>query len=514
MKMKKTLVMFAMASLILASCETNPEGPGQESATIVSATMKVEKNSYLEVDLEVKNPDNTIDFVAPATVPDSLFKMAAVDFVLSDTAAVVHTADGTKIESGDTINLYKSIDIIVECKGRYTPYVISLRNAEISAALTWNYAGYSKTAAGDSLKMGSEMIMKVCPKTGKPYMLGYVTGASTANYYPMLLTFDGSNLKAAADTLAKVRSNIFGLDIAPDGTAFVSFYDQTKTLQTNGKVEGGKFVSLGTTIRSTCNVVTSTPVSAISSSNVFFGCMANAATDGVAKRGLYLTNYANGAATKPVQLPDWALTTVTYNAISRKVNGVDYLMVLDFSNIQMSVYKYDEGWKLYAGPIKPLKVDGVTPITTAEYTYQSIDFDIDSKGNVYVFAYADFGATADKVPAVVKYNVATKAQTVVGGVISTNAEEGHGNGVRWAAMALDANDNPYVAQANCFVSDKYGAKVWNIDPKTRSWAAPTQITKIGEKICGIDVEFAEDGTGYLCLFNDKTKLYEMYVASK
>jgi len=498
--MKKYLILFAAVLAAFTSCKEKAE-PLPDPATLTSFGIYAADNAFLSDDYVFENPSSKMNVYMPYVVTPEDLKSVVIRYELSNKEAGFFTIDGTAVASGSAVDLSSPADFVVIIKTVSTLYTVTVTIA--------NAPYWTKIAESD-VDMGSEMIMKINPEDNMPYMLGYVNGNGDAKkHYPILLGLDGTSIKAVGDTLAKVQSDNFGLDFAPDGTAFLGFNDKSAKLFTIIKVDSGKPTVLGTTTNPTANSVTSAPVSAIAANNVFAGCMANKAADGVAKRGLYMAHYDGSSLTAPVAVGDLDLNSIVYNSLTKTVNGVNYLMCLDFSNSKINVYKYaGNAWvNVAGGAITPLKNDGTTAITTAEYTYKSMDFDVDSKGNIYFFAYADFDVQEEgvKYPAVVKYDIATGKQTLVGGVIKM--ENALHAKARFAGMALDGNDIPYVVFANLFSYETTPARLIYIDNKTKTWSEP--VTLSNSKISGIDIKFAEDGFGYVCLFNDDTDKYEI-----
>lgn len=506
--MKKALFLIAAACLAFAACnQKEPEPtPVYESVAFKTFGFTAQDNqgvilSDIVIDASLSGK---MEFTLPFGTDEEALKSLVPSFELSLGADVAPDAvvmiGETEYQAGSPVDFSSIVDFVVKNGDKNTLYSVAV---SIKGAPAWTLAATS------DIDMGSELIMKINPKDNQPYMLGYVSGSAASEHYPVLLGVNGDKLSAVADTLDKVQSNYFGLDFDMDGNAYVTYYNNPEKLQTAGIISGGNFTKIGTTIRSTCNTVTSAPVAAIDANNVFFGCMANAATAGVPKRGLYAVNY-NGSelSSQPVQIGDWALANTTYNALTRKVNGVNYMLCLDFNNVAIGVYKYENnGWTNIAGEtIKPLKVDG-TPITTAEYSYQSIGFDVDSKGNIYMLAHADFEGET-KQPAVVKYDPVTKTQTIIGGVIK-DENFLHSN-CRYSAIAVDALGNPYVIFANTFTAETGGAcSLMYIDSKTKAWSQPVTITP--KKVSGLDIKFNSENKGFVCVYNYEDNKYELYV---
>jgi len=498
--MKKYLIVFAAVLAAFTSCKEKAE-PLPSAATLTSFAVYAADNPFLNANYVFENPSSKINFSVPYVVTTEDLKNVVIRYELSNKEAGFFTLDGKAVASGSAVDLSTPADFVVTIKTVSSSYTVTV---------TIENAPYWAKIAESNIEMGSEMIMKINPVDNQPYMLGYVNGNGDAKkHYPILLGLEGSSIYTVGDTLARVQSDNFGLDFAPDGTAFFGYNDKNAKLFTIAKLEGGKPVVLGTTTNPTANSVTSAPVSAIAANNVFAGCMANKAADGVGKRGLYMAHYDGSTLTKPVAVGNLDLSSVVYNALTKTVNDVNYLMCLDFNNIKINMFKYEGGaWvNMTTEAIALLKNDGSTPVSAAEYTYKSMDFDVDSDGNVYFFAYADFDVQEEgvKYPAVVKYDIATGKQTLVGGVIKM--ENALHSKARYAGMALDENDIPYVAFANLFSYETTPARLVYIDNKTKTWSDP--VTLSNSKISGLDIKFAEDGYGYVCLFNADTKKYEI-----
>ena len=128
--------------------------------------------------------------------------------------------------------------------------------------------------------------------------------------------------------------------------------------------------------------------------------------------------------------------------------------------------------------------------TQAKINLYGLRMDIASDGTPYILAGVEASSTTGSgySPAVYRYDLETKTASVVGGVLSSLDVQTS----KTFALALDANDVPYLAYAD---GTSKALTLTYIDSKTKTWSTPAAISA-GE-VEDIMMDFAPDGTGYI-----------------
>lgn len=516
MKTIKMLLAVAAALLALASCKKEPEIKVLPVA-MESFGFSVENNPSLLSDIIVTvGTGNSINIQLPIGFPEETLGKLIPTLVIPENATV--TFNGEPYEIGTAYDFSKPVDIIISLNEKsnamYT-VTVSIQNAP-----TW-----AKIAESE-IEMGCEPYMAINPADNVPYLLGYQRnlkdGAFEASMnYPDLLRLEGNTLKSVCGALINERASYFGLGFSPAGNAYVSLGNYTLTdgtIKTSAqrtqvyKVTSSGAVKLGSDLATVGgNAATSNAVVAISDNEIYDIFMSNAAVAdlGLAKRGVDCAKFDGTSWTDGGQIAGREKSVNTYEIITKTVAGIPYVLILNFSLVSVSLYKYaDNAWTTVFHDLKPKQTDGQTGISTADYQYSSLDFDIASNGDVYVLASADFQTTGTKEYGVVRARLVknddeteTWEQAVVGGVIkaATHAQ------ARYASFALDANDTPFVVWSNAIKDTEIKTSVTWLDLFTKQWAEPVAICDV--KTEGAVIRFTEDGTGYIGYHDMVTNKY-------
>lgn len=526
MKTFKMLLVVAAAMLALASCDKTGKDVKPVPVSMENFGFTAELNPILNSDVIVTvGADNGINILLPFGFPKESLKKLIPTFTFSEGASV--TFNGTPYSVGDAFDFSEPVDIVISLNEK--------SNAMYTVTVTVQSAPNWMKVAESEIEMGCEPYMAINPVNNLPYLLGYrrylkegTTTLDTDKNFPDLLYLEGNVLKSVCGIIVEQRASFFGLGFSPEGKAYVSLGNYVAT---DGTIKSGaqrtqvyRVTASGATqlgsdlVAVGGNTVTSNAVVAVSDSEIYDIFFSNAAVTGLglAKRGVDCAKFDGSSWTDGGQISDREKSITTYEIITKTVAGVPYVLILNYSLISVSLYKYENNaWTTVFHDLKPLQVsgDGIATegITTADFQYSSLDFDIASNGDVYVFASADFQTAGTKEYGVVRARrvvnqgdtdeIAAWEQSLVGGVIkaATHAQ------ARYASFALDANDNPFVVWSNAIKDTEIKTSVTWIDPETRLWAEPVALTDV--KTEGAVIRFAEDGTGYIGYHDMVTNKY-------
>lgn len=505
--MKRILLALAAAAAMLVSCN-EPAPDHIDLVTINSFGFYAKDNpKFLTEDYVVNGVDNSATSIKIAIPYDIRIDSLIARFELPKPA--IATNNGTEVISGDTpLDYTKAVDLI-------------FTQGENSRQITVNVvppasAGWELMAESES-KVSDIFTMAINPKDNMPYFLARTENVTIPNpedeskpiesgQFPILLAPKSGILTNIAGNLNEYKTDYLALDFTNEGTAYAVFKDNSE--EAGGKssvvrIKDGKseFIGKGVLTKNGGNKIGSAAVTAISDNNVYTFQYDNDSKTGL-RRAIFAANYNGSDWTTKIQLPGRELNERSWTVISKKINGVPYLYVLNFAKISMSVYKFEnDKWIDYLGEIKPVAIDGNTPITTAEYRYGSQDFDIASNGDIYIACSADFSEAGVKNVAVVKISKTSEGaltQSIVGGGIIKGLEI---EKIRDISLSLDKNDVPYLAYGNVLLSDK-PAGIMHIDSQTKAWTEPTLIHAHTENI---SLKFAEDGSGYLSYYDKNSE---------
>ena len=497
--MKKVSFVLAAAAMMLAACQ-----PEEEKIPVVDVTMSsfgfyAETNpEALKADFVVSNPSSQISIVLPYGTPEDALTSLVPSFEVTEGATV--TVEETEVESGVTaLDFSVPVELLVTVNAK--------SNAQYTVTVSVaGPASWSKKAVSEAT-FKSEPALALSPVSDDLYAFGYL---QTREYFPLMLKYSEGSIVPAADTLAKVGASYIAANCSSDGTPYAVFYNKTNKNMKVFCIASGVPVEVGDAselLANTGSSVGSNAIVPISSNDVWVFLMNNKAntTIGTVKRGLNVCHFNGSTWSQNVEMPGWNAKDATFIMQTKWVAGVPYIFILDFTTAKFFVYKYEKSnWVAVCDGIQPLRDDNSTPISSAEYKYGAMNFDVDSNGDVYILAAANYeSASEDNIIGMLKYDIEEKTCSLVGGLIrNVTASK-----CRYLSMALDNNDVPYVVYGNTFI-DGGSASVTYIDAKTKTWAEPVALT--ADKASGIDIRFSESGLGYIVFNNDSTGSFEVW----
>lgn len=506
---KKYLILAAAASFALASCEKTPE-PVYDPITMTEFALMAENNPALGEDIVV-TPDQTtkaISIVLPYSVPTEALKSLVPSFTLSEAEGVAKVGEAEVVSGKTAVDFSNPVDIVVS-----TEHVNAMYTVTVTLEKPLAFAKFAESTT----EIYADPKMAINPKTNEPYFISNLKAESTDGRFPVVLYLNGSSVDLYS-TLVEGRSDMFALAFDPDGQAYASFIDYIaptkQTLSVAKVTKGGATFLGGQGAIAKPNSSCFSGLAPVSSSEIWSFTSNNAAGTTVGKRALNLSKFDGSAWTQEIACGTRSTTEYTYQNIVKNIRGEWYALLVDYNNISVSLFKYDAGsksWVDFPGIIKPIAADGATEITTADYTYGCLDFDVATNGEVYIALSADVFTAGTKEYAVVKYSPATKAVTIVGG--GTVAPYLHSKS-RAISLALDANDIPYVVVGNVLRTTEDGSAaepcvITYLDTDTKVWTEPQPISP-AVKTSGISIAFAEDGTGYVAYKDETTSKLVLY----
>ncbi len=498
---RRTLLAALASAALLAACDKN-SGENVSPVSITSFGIYAEDNTQqIENDIiATEISGDVIELPLPyGFVLDSL-KNVVVRFTATE-GSVVNIADESGMPSGEAIvsrvsalDLSGTAQLIVSKDNNYKVYNVT-HKIESSK---WD------KLAETSLSMKTDPVLTVNPTDGAPYL----AGAETETSFPHLFKFDGGVLKDVAGALKETESSAFALDFNPYGTPFVSFSDKSAgSKQTVVYVNGSEVGYIGEAGTLPAVSVASNNPSAVfplSSSNVWSAFCLNRAADGVAKRGLYLSEYNGTDWMKPKIFANSDASKNAAIIIGRYRNDKFYMFICNVSIPSFSVYSYSTTeWTPVLENVKIKTSDGASDAIFYK-SPRPMDMDIDSKGNVYVYACADFNTDGTVTPGVVRIDPATGSQTLIGGSINDFENfEGH----MTFSLAIGKDDAPHIV--NLYkAGSSYRAYYRTIDSKTKTWAEPELIYDRGADYAVIRTD--KDGKPYVALRDDDTDKYVLF----
>lgn len=498
--MKKVLSFMFAAAFAFAACT-----PEEKVVPVVDVTMSsfgfyAVTNDALKSDFVVENPSENIRIVLPYGTEDETLKSLVPTFVVTDGAVV--TVDGEAVESGVTaFDFRHTIEFLVTVNEKSNAqYTVTV---SVSGPAKWS----KKAVSEETFK--AEIALAMGPVDESLYMFGYLK-STEKDSYPLMMKYSDETITAVSDVLDEVAAKYIAANCSADGTPYSVFYDNTNKKMRVFCVSEGRAEEVGdasSLLANTGNSVGSNAIVPISRNDVWAFLMNNKADTnlGLIKRGLNVCHYDGNSWTQNISLPDWQTSSATYIMQTKWVKGVPYIFILDFTLARLFVYKYENSqWVTVCNGVQPLKNDGTTPISTAVYTYAAMNFDVASNGDIYLLAAADYEVeSTDKVIGVMKYDIETKACTLVGGLYkNTDISK-----CRYMSMALDANDVPYLVYGNTFLEGT-PAYVTYVDSKSKVWSDPVALTST--KTEGIDIRFSDNGVGYIVYVDDTTRQAEVW----
>ncbi|MGM9768243.1 MAG: hypothetical protein ACI3Z0_07265 [Candidatus Cryptobacteroides sp.] len=488
--MKKFTLMMAAAAFLFAACDSEKEVPVVE-VTMSSFGFYAGTNAgVLKSDIEVENPSTDISIVLPYGVPEDALKTLVPSFEVTEGAVV--TVDDVVVESGVTaVDFSYPVEFLVTVNEKSNAqYIVRVAIA--------GPASFNLTAAGanaDSLYKGP--FMAISPSDGIPYLAAVADASVSDQYYPVLYKFDGSLSKVC--TVAEVRADQPTIGFSPAGDLVYAFYNYVNKFANVYSVSGGSASLLGEDnllYRPLTNSGYPTiGVLPLSASQLYVAYGVSAASGSLAKRTLNLCLWNGSSWTQENPIAGREAGDYAYEVFTKLVGDEQYLMIFNQNDQSLSLYKI--GAQSVSTVFERLRFyldeEGTTQ---AKINLYGVRMDIASDGTPYILAGVEASSTTGSgySPAVYRYDLETRTVSLVGGVLSSLDVQTS----KTFALALDANDVPYLAYAD---GTTKVLTVTYIDSKTKTWSTPAAISA-GE-VDNIMMAFAPDGTGYIsCVADD------------
>lgn len=521
--MRKYFLLAAAIVFGLQACDPSEKG-GQTDGTVAvtSFGFYAEDNpDALQADYVVENPTSSVITVRlPYGMAESVLESLVPRFEVTPGAVVY--AGGTVVESGKTaLDFSSAVDLIVSSEDANAMYTVNVIIAK--------KMNFTKVASAE--KVSTDFVMEINPADNMPYLFG-CRGKFETNTegeeekvadLPVLYSYDGEgNLASVAGDLTSSDADFFGLGFSADGTAYVAFNDKAEEAGGNMSVmsvsKGAKSYvgGAGKLPKNGANRISSLSVIPVSGNNVFVAAYCDDRTNAwTARRQLYFANYNGSAWSAATPLESWPSTGQPYVNKAKIIDGIYYMFIFNYAVGDSYMYKFEDGkWVCIFKNFIPNRPDG-QPITispsTIHYQYGCMDFDVDSKGNIYLLFAAKFSDDAQFVsPAVIRYDVKADSQTIIGGVMTDFNGGNSTGGARYLSLALNDADVPYVLLGNALTPEENPSPVYLtwIDPDTRQWVDRVSVaTCSAGSVC---IRFADNGTGYIGVYNEDASTYDLY----
>lgn len=521
---KFQLFLAVIAAAIFASC--NPEEEVKVNPIYFEsfAFMAEDHSGFMSEDIVFNNLKTTseINVLLPmGTILDSLTHMSP-RFTLPAEDIVVTYGDGEDAvivegDGKDSLDFSAPVDLYMTNGKDYFKYTVNVQvtpnNWELINTHTvdlYNDIQVAYDNANDQFYILSAM--KGYDADGK---------ASSSLNYPVLYKFKNgefsnvTNQKYGALTDERA-SGVCGVTVL-NNDVYVSFQDYgapTSQTITTMKVSNGTATILGDrgAIYKT-NTMSRPLVFPFANNNVWVATsIGNSKGEGTMVRyDLNLskfdgTSWSNGNAVEGRQSGIYA-----YALCSAIVNGNAYLLVENQNHHSVSIYKNagGAGWTSLAEDMGILRADNQYTNTDRKLSYY-IDFAVSANEELFILAQTQ-NDNENYSLSLIKFDPATKTQTIVGGVIpNTNTTNG---GVE-PELAISPAGVPYVVYANN-VDKTDRLYVTYIDSKTKTWITPEPVNDV-ESLKPV-ILFDKNGKGYVFArvqTADKKKLIHVYGMKK
>ena len=505
--MSKRTLLAALASVaLLAACDKSKEDE------IVSVSFSsfgfyakdnasVLKSDYIE---ESFNSD-AISFTLPYGTDPEALKTLVPEFAVTEGASVnvadaSGAPDGKDIVSGSTpIDCSSDVQLVVFLKNNYKAYKLSVKIAEP--------AKWSKVAE-TALVVKADPVLAVNPKDGVPYVAGSSPNAENVAE-PHLFKLDGAELKDVGGALVNVASDIFAIDICPDGTPYVSFYNKVVKKQCVVKISGSEAEYVGDAAalyKTGSGSNSSVGLFAFSASDIWCAQRNEDKNVTVARRALNLAHYDGSTWTNAIPISGRNANDYAYCVLGKYVANVPYLLVFNQNTNSISLYKYaSNAWSAVFESLKLKKADGAAD---AKLNLRALDFDIASGEDIYVMVGADYSVADLYNLGVVRIAAKDNSQTLIGGELSIDIDKS-----RSASMGLDNNDVPYLVYTKPEGDVKY-ACITHIDAKSKTWSAEEKLSTNPSDF--VVLRYDDKGRGYIVSSETigESKKYVLYSSAE
>ncbi len=446
---------------------------------------------YGGIDVVVDNMQaNAFTVMLPYGTDAEVLKGLVPRFEVTE-GATLNVGDEEIVSGTTKVDFSSAVDLVVKKDNSYAMYTVTVL---IKEPVKW-----AVVARSDSMSKKGLPHMLINPKDGLPY-IGGIKGTEDDTRQPVVLKYDGTQLVDLAGNLIETQSENTTIGFDPDGNVYAAFLEKIESNSYHSvvKIENGQVNSLGhITYNASSTSLTPACLCPVSSNMIYMPFVNNTRKVDLERRGAFMATY-NGSAWSYGAIADRGTTDCgAFGLRCKNIDGVYYLLTLDYSAGTISMYKYDGAWSAIAKAVVAKKSNGEN-ITSIVYQYGYLDFDVASNGDIYVICGADFN-TGEKELGVICYDVETGEQTLIGGVISVDAANG-----RYAAIALDNNDVPHIVyRASIEDAKLYYAY---IDAETKIWSYPQAL--LAEDVnYQLSFDFNAEGTGYILAQSGETCKY-------
>lgn len=520
--MKTKLFAIAAAALAIAACQKPVPEPDPDPIVMSSFAFLAENNECIAYDVEgVIAADNSVTVALPFGVTKDDLKTLIPSFELTVAEAVATVGSATVYSGVTAVDFSAPVDIVFATEKVNAQYSI---NVSIESAVP-----FVKIAESE-METEENIVLRINPVDGNPLIAACKSGAATADRFPYVFKIDGSKVVPFyAGPIVEGRADAISFAISEEGDAYIAFNDHTAPTTaknvTVAKVSSSavSFVGDRGSIDNVATTYFGNALVPISANEIWYAGQDAVRSGGaVTRRALNLAKFDGSAWAQAQDCGTRDKTTQATVVYGKQIKGESYIMVIDATSFL--IYKYDAAAKAWIDAPGATNFESAgRAVAKADTKYNCIDFDIDSKGNLYILACADF-FEADKLQyGVIKFNTKDNTASIVGGgaIAPDYSHTATGTGCRYASMALNANDVPYVVLGNNvrYTTGADGEEVYGsvgfsfIDPDTKQWSALIPISD-GFQTEGLSIGFNAEGTGYICYRNSANKHLVVYASEK
>jgi len=495
--MKRIYFLIAAATcMAFVACNKEQADPtpvvNYDFVTFKTFGFTAEKNPGVVItdDIAQDPKSGKLEFALPFGTDEAALKTLIPTFELSlgtDKApeAKVLIA-GVEYKAGSPVDFSSIVDFTINNGNKNVLYSVSV---SIKNAPAW-----TKAATSDSTFFTSPF-MAINPVDGLPYISGILNASATAGRYPIVFKVKDGKFTGITSNGVVVNNRAEYTVVAfdPAGKTYAHFLDyvngSTTTLLRSSVVtfDAGKTKFLGKAADIYANGANAA-LFPTASDNVWLAYNVKNTVGDVTKRLLSLSKYNGSSWSNALSITGRPASNYGYLTYSASRDGLNYLLVYNQNVQTISLYSLvNDKWETIAEDLIIKKADGTTP-DPHPINLRGLDLAIDAAGNPYIMAIYQYSSETYN-PGVVKYDIKTKEQTLIGGAVNLDGED-----LRYFSIALTPNDVLYMAYQN---ADKKPAVLY-IDSKTKTWSAPTVLE--GCNLNGIyapTIRFNKEGKGFI-----------------
>ncbi|MCM1177972.1 MAG: hypothetical protein NC308_06440 [Clostridium sp.] len=490
----KKKILIAIAVLSFFSCtEKEPEIQVLPVEMLSFGFYQEDNSDVLRADVIAKfTSSSSIDATFPYGVTKDDIKKLVPRFTVTD-GATVTVNDAVAVSGKTELDFTYPVDFVVSLNEKSNAYY-SVR-CSIENVKEFSYAGISETPGF------YDHIMAISPKDNVPYFITNDSTKTTADRYPHLYKYNGTNIESVT-TLTQARAECLTMRFSPAGSLYVAFLDYGAENKATSlmKVEGSNasYVGEAGSIYKTPTTQYAMGVLPMSDNDIYVGHQVAAATGSLAKRALNIAHYNGGLWQNEIAAPGRKASNYGYSTICKYKNGIGYMLVYNQNGNSVDLYKFIPEIESIANDLKIIKSNSNDELLES-INLRAINFDVASNGDIYMLVCGQY-IDQTYCPAIIRYEQATGKQTIIGGAIPEIDIDDLGS--RSAIVALDCYNMPYIAIRN-------GGKafLYYMDPESYEWKS-VQISDMDAE--RPQIEFASDGTGYFAFQNSDSKKVVLY----